>query len=1051
MELVRTITPWSFCLENTFFSGAECFRNQFQILPTSQRFTFTFVRGTEGINLMIGQTVSHYRILESLGEGGMGTVYVAEDTHLGRRVSIKFPVATSNEHTYRARFLREARAVSKLSHPNIASIYDYGETVDGQPFLVMELVNGPTLSDLLLDGQLTIIEAVRIVEAIGKALQEAHRHGIIHRDIKPANVVIGERNEPKVLDFGLAKLITEEAFHPSDPDAQTLLATKTKSGIVVGTPMYLSPEQATGAPVDARSDIFALGALLYECLAGKRAFEGGGVVEIAAQILHKEPPPPSEVNPKVPTELDRVTLKALAKKPEERYQSASEMLDDLSAVRDVLSHDAQRTQRFVADPKTAGSGALRSFSEMLQRPRLSIARLLVAGLVLGLIVGAIWWLFHAKPYKPSPIAQGWYDKGTNAMRDGAFYQASQALEQAVAADNNFALAYARLAEDWIELDYAERAREALLRSSSLVRSSTLQPLDALYLDAVTATATRDFSLAIKSYGEIARRIPDQPYAYVDLGRAYEKNEEMPKAIDNYLEATKRDSQYAPAYLRLGILYGRKQDLDAAYSAFNRAETLYRAGGNFEGLTEVLYQRALLLNRIGQQAESRTQLSKALETARTTNNQYQQIKALLGLSVVSRTEGNTVQAKKYVTEAIDLARLGGLENLTTQGLLDLGNVYYVRDEVEEAEKYFKQALDVAQRHQGRRNEARALLSLGSLFIQKDDPDQGLSFVEQALPFFQQGGYRRETSQALLLIGRTKRLKGDYDGALRAFEPQLKFAEQVGDKPQMAISLGDIGTVLILQERYAEALDHFNKSYAISSASGNQLNIGFDLTLRGDALWRLGQYMEAEADLSKATSIADRPDEPNKQLASRIQLINGKMALSRRQFAAAITSSQRAIALDDSPTKHTAIEAKCVLGLAQALSGAKAKGKQSCTEAVGMASQASDPKLLSQALLALAETLLEDGDSQGALTNGLRAQERFAGASQKESEWHSCLVVGLASQQLNNLDTALSQVSRAGKLMSDLQERLGTDHLNSYLSRPDVQFYRNQFDTKLLTTK
>ena len=329
----------------------------------------------------------------------------------------------------------------------------------------MELVKGPTLSDLLLDGQLTIKEAVRIVEAIGEALQEAHKHGIIHRDIKPANVVIGERNEPKVLDFGLAKQITEEAFHSGDEDAQTLLATKTRSGIVVGTPLYLSPEQAAGAPVDARSDLFALGTLLYECLAGRRAFEGEGMFEIAAQILHKDPPPPSEINARVSKDLDRITLKALAKKPEERYQSASEMLEELRAVREGLSDDAHRTQRLSPVPRTAGSGALRSLSEMLQRPRLSIARLLFAGLLLSLIVGTIWWFFRSTPYKASAAAQRWYDKGTNAMRDGAFYQASQALEQAVAADDKFALAYARLAEDWIELDYTERAREALLRST----------------------------------------------------------------------------------------------------------------------------------------------------------------------------------------------------------------------------------------------------------------------------------------------------------------------------------------------------------------------------------------------------------------------------------------------------------------------------------------------------------------------------------------------------------------------------------------------------------
>lgn len=999
---------------------------------------------------MIGQTVSHYRILESLGEGGMGSVYVAEDTHLGRRVAIKFPATTSDAHQFRARFLREARAVSTLTHPNIASIYDYGETHDGQPFLVMELVKGPALSKLLQEGQLTIKDGVRIVEAIAEALHEAHKHGIIHRDIKPSNIVLSERNEPKVLDFGLAKLIAEEQVHAADQDAQTLLAMKTRSGVIVGTPLYLSPEQAMGTPVDARSDLFALGALLYECIAGKPAFSGGGMIEIAAQIIHKDPSPPSAINPRVSAELDRITLKALAKKPEERYQSASEMLEQLRAVHEGLGDDVHRTQRLSPASKATGSSTLSTLSDMLRRPRLSIARLLLAALVLGLIAGTVWWLFlRSTPYKASAEALRWYDKGTNALRDGAYYQASQALEQAVAADGKFAQAQARLAEAFSELDYTDKAREALLHSASLARNSTLTPIDALYLDAITATATRDFGLAIKSYAEIARLTPNQAHVYVDLGRAYEKNEEMAKAIENYLAATERDSQYAPAFLRVGILYGRRQDPANASSSFDRAETIYRAGGNFEGLAEVLYQRGLLLNRMGKYRESREQLTKALETSRTTNNQYQQIKALLQLSVVARTEGKTEEAKQYVTEAMELARAGGIENLTTQGLIDLGNVYYARGEIDEAEKYFKQALDVAQRNKGRRNEARALLSLGSLYIQKNEPEQGLIYVEQSLPFYQQGTYRRETSQALLLIGRAKRMKGDYQGALGSLEPQLKVAEQAGDKPQLALFHGDIGNVLVQQERYAEGLDHFNKSYSISSSLGSQMNAGFDATLRGEALWRLGQYQEAQTAFNKASAIAEKPGEVNKPLSATIFLLMGSMALSQKQYRDAMVQSRRAILLDDSSAKHTAIQARSVLGLAQALSGAKAEGKKSCLEAVEMASHSSDPRLLPGSMLALAEALLENGDLEESLANALRAQERFASTGQQESEWRAWLIAGLASHRLNNPEGAQQRLSNAGNVLDGLDKRWGTGSFNTYVARPDVQFYRKQLEKALLT--
>src|ERR1051325_3425128 len=433
---------------------------------------------------MIGQVVSHYRILEPLGEGGMGTVYVAEDLHLGRRVAIKFPTVTSDKHQFRARFLREARAVSSLSHPHIGAIFDYGETSDGNPFLVMELVEGTSLSDLMHRGQITITRGVELIEAIAAALGEAHAHGIVHRDVKPSNVMVNERGVVKVLDFGLAKQINEEPARSADPDARTLLATRTRSGAVVGTPLYLSPEQATSAPVDARSDLFALGALLYECITGRPAFAGASVLEIAAQVIHVTPPLPSTINGRVSKELDKITMKALAKKPAERYQSADEMLEDLRRVRLSLSADTQPTKRLtgVRSMKSSPS-ALVALSETLRAPRISIFTVLIGVIAASLIIWGIVEFVRPRQHRPSAEAQRWYEAGTNALRDGAYYQASKALENAIAEDNNFPLAHARLAEAWMELDYVDRAKDELLRVSTLVPDrSRLPRTDHLYLD-----------------------------------------------------------------------------------------------------------------------------------------------------------------------------------------------------------------------------------------------------------------------------------------------------------------------------------------------------------------------------------------------------------------------------------------------------------------------------------------------------------------------------------------------------------------------------------------
>ena len=281
---------------------------------------------------MIGQVVSHYRILSELGAGGMGVVYLANDTVLKRRVAIKMLNAKhfSRRNEPHLRLLREARAISQINHPNIATIYDFGETADGQPFIVMEYVDGEPLSKLIERRALTISGTVEIIGAVAAALSEAHRRGIIHRDIKPSNIVLSHRDEVKVLDFGLAKQIENETLSPdASTDLQSGFGAKTREGAVVGTPLYLSPEQATGGPIDERSDIFSLGSVLYECLTGQPPFYAQSSIEICARILRDYPPPPSKINPAVTAGLDRVISKALAKDVSQRYQSAREFRQDL--------------------------------------------------------------------------------------------------------------------------------------------------------------------------------------------------------------------------------------------------------------------------------------------------------------------------------------------------------------------------------------------------------------------------------------------------------------------------------------------------------------------------------------------------------------------------------------------------------------------------------------------------------------------------------------------------------------------------------------------------
>ena len=278
---------------------------------------------------MIGTTLGHYRVLEKLGEGGMGEVYAAEDAKLQRRVALKLlPPELAADPERLQRFQREARAIAALNHPNVVTIYSV-EEADGVQFLTMELVEGKTLGDLIPEGGLPLEELLRLAVPLVEAVAFAHQHGIVHRDLKPANVMLAADGRLKVLDFGLAKLKPEVAATDT-----TCLATPslTRQHTIVGTAAYMSPEQAEGRHVDQRSDIFSLGVVLYEMACGRRPFAGDTAVSLISAIIKDTPARLSDVKRSVPPSLDRIVTKALAKDPAARYQHALELRDDLQQV-----------------------------------------------------------------------------------------------------------------------------------------------------------------------------------------------------------------------------------------------------------------------------------------------------------------------------------------------------------------------------------------------------------------------------------------------------------------------------------------------------------------------------------------------------------------------------------------------------------------------------------------------------------------------------------------------------------------------------------------------
>jgi tetratricopeptide (TPR) repeat protein len=944
---------------------------------------------------------------------------------------------TSTDRHYRARFIREARAVSKLNHPNIAMVHDYGETEQDQPFIVMEYVKGKSLSDLLEQG-LTLRRSVEIVSAIAEALGEAHEHGIVHRDIKPSNVLVSERGHVKVVDFGLVKHFLETSSSSGvDLDAQTIYSTQTRSDVIVGTPLYLSPEQATGKTIDGRSDIFALGALLYECLTGQSAFSGGSVLEIGAQIIHVTPEAPSKVNPAVPAILDRITLKALQKKVEARYQTAGEMLTDLKAAVTslgangvpVLTRPGAPTEGF----KRATS-AVATLTMQLRRQRFSLASVIPAFIILGLVILAAYYFWPRTYYQPSPAAVHWYDQGTESLRNGAYYQASKAFTQAIELDDRYALAHARLAQAWYELDYSERAKDELIAAATQNERSPLSPKDALYLDAIRASVTRKFSDAIYSYTALAKQFPEEGSILVDLGYAYENEGNTDKALENYLKAIELNKgQYATAYLRTGIVYLRKQEKDTAGRMFDQAERLYKAGSNNEGLNEVNRQRGVLLRNNQEYEKAKEQFESALAASRVMGNEAQQITSLMELSYLASRRGFFSEAENYAQQAVNFAQQKQLENLTAGALLELGNTFLAKGNYQKAEYYFDQAIQIARPNKGRLREAIGMMNLAGIYLQTLRIDEGLQMAQQALQFFQQENYKRNAFLCLTHIARAYRRKGDYGAAQEALNQKLELAKQSQTQGSLADTHVELGALRLDQEQLPAALGHYENAIKLYGST-NDFLVAFCNENRAHILARLGRDGEAKQLLDELF----KSKEKYLGLLPDLYLNRAETSLIQGDLPQAIASSNEAIKAGD-PKSNVTVQAQYVLALAKANAGSQSEARKLCDESIKATSDAGDFGLHSRALLACAEVALKGKEAQTALTLATQAQERFARGAQLESEWRASAIASRASKELGRSDNAQEHMRNAEATRSKLELQWGADAFKLYAARPDVKRY------------
>ncbi len=346
---------------------------------------------------LINQTINQYRIISLLGQGGMGAVYLARDAKLERKVAIKFlSEKLSKDPSRLKRFFQEAKSASALNHPNIITVFEIGE-FNGKPFIVSEFIDGKTLGQHLAEEKLTLDGVLGLASQIVSALSSAHQAGIVHRDIKPDNVMVRRDGIVKVLDFGLAK--TTQDFTDVDTEAITQVRKLTADGMILGTPNYMSPEQARGQKVDVRSDIFSFGVLLYEMISGKQPFNGVNALDTIGSILKEEPPPLSKFIPEIPERIEQIVSKSLRKDREQRYQQIKDLMVDLNDAKKTVELDLRPPQNteIISPQNTAQTMSIATAR------RFSLVHVFGLLLLVALAFGAIWWFALRGTNRPTSL------------------------------------------------------------------------------------------------------------------------------------------------------------------------------------------------------------------------------------------------------------------------------------------------------------------------------------------------------------------------------------------------------------------------------------------------------------------------------------------------------------------------------------------------------------------------------------------------------------------------------------------------------------------------
>ncbi len=966
--------------------------------------------------LAAGTRVGPYEVIRVLGSGGMGRVYLARDARLERVVALKLVVrGVGDDPVARARVLREARAAAGLTHPGIAQVFD---VIDhhGAVVMVMEYVEGTSLRVRLEQGPCGVEESVRICLTIAEALAHAHAAGVIHCDIKPGNIQLLPAGGVKILDFGLARRVVATSSETTESHAG-----------VAGTPGYMSPEQALGHALDERTDLFSLGVVLFEMLSGTRPYNTGGPRWFDAVFaLLANTPDYSRLGPDTPAALRDLIGRALQWEPAARFQNAGEFQE---ALRKVLRG---------AEPQTAPAPASVPVSPPPRWTRRTVIASAVAVLTLAGLAGAAWRVAGAEdPLTISPLAERWYADGVGALQEGAYLQATRALERAVQIDPAHALSWARLGEAQLELDQEPRARQSVLRAAALVPDRSRLPDDQrLQLEAAMAMAGRDTATALQAYSTLAKLHLKSAPVLVDLGRVYEATDAVPKAVAHYVQATQIDDQNPAPFLRMGILYGRSGDATAAEGAFKRAEELYSARGRVEGVATVFYERGVMLDRSERLDEAGVALQRALQLAMSVDSAYLRAAVLFKLSDVAGVQGRYDDAEKHAREGLRISE--GLEGLNAFGLVDLGNVFVYRGQLKTAEQHFRSAVDRADRSGARRSQARARLALAGLLMRPGSLAEATAEARAAFVYYDQTGFTALRARALTLLARGEERLGNLTAAQTSYEALLKSAVASGNERRVAEQHDSLSRVLLQRELYAAAVRHGDESLARFRSLKAPYDIAHGTLLHADILWRIGRLDDAERELDAMFSRDSGMGASTGGFERSRALGRARVLLARNEYVRAAALARRALAA--TPADLSAAmrgELQRVVVLALARDGRAAEAVSLMEAASAAAVESGDRHAIARAVLAKAEVLLRLRRYDEALSAAGPVADQLAAEERHESAWLAARLAAQAATALGRTGDVARWQTLASAERTRFIAQFDAAGVRRYESRPDLK--------------